>query len=175
MSIQTETFQMGQIASAIDASPQTIKAWLHKEIVTGHRKITGGGGAGKRRNFTFHNVMEFAVAKAIMDVGFQRDAEKAFNAATVFAHTGSGEIDGYQENRMPSFPYYDGFTLLCTSGKKTRVLQHDPGNDILPNIRNELLRPVSFITVDMSNVFDGVVTALGYHPQEQIDLAYKRG
>jgi hypothetical protein len=173
MTIQSQTFQMAEIANAIGASPQTIKAWLHKGIVLGNREITGGGGAGNRRNFTFHNLMEFAVAKAIMEIGFQRDAETAFKAAAGFAHVGHESTDGLHAERLPGFPFYEGFTLLCTSGEHTTVVQHDPGSDQLTNIRINLRRPMGFLVIDMSEVFERTVSALGYHPQEQIDLAYK--
>lgn len=175
MTIQSQTFQMKQIAEAIEVSPQTIKAWLHKGYVMGHSEVTGGGGAGKRRNFTFHNVMEFAATNAIMNVGFQRDAETAFKASHSFAHVGHGQIDQIQSERHPGFPFYDGRTLLCTTGVHTTIVQHDPGSDVLSIIRNNLLRPASFVVVDMGDTFDRVVSKLGFHPQKEIDLAYGRG
>ena len=174
MNIQADTFQTGQIASAIGVSPQTIKTWLHNGVVMGQRDITGGGGAGNRRNFSFENVMEFAAANALMKVAFQRDTEAAFKAAAKFAHSGVGPTNANESERHPGLPFSDGRTLLCATKEHATVVQHIAGQDVMATIRNNLRGATEFAVVDIGDVFDLVVSALGYHPQEQIDLAYKK-
>lgn len=170
MTIQGDTFQVGQIAQAIGSSPQTIKAWLHKGWVMGHREISGGGGAGNRRRFSFHNLMEFATAKHLMEIGFQRDAGAAFKAAHVFAHMSDGIT--FENTRLPGFPYFAGKTFLCANSSDAVVVQHIPGVDALPVLMQSLAGPHAFLMLDAGNVFGSVLTALGYDPQSEIASAY---
>jgi len=164
---------MGELSKATGVSPQTIKAWLHKGVVLGHKKIEAAGGTGNKRSFSFNNVMEFAAASALLDVAFQRDSKTAFQAAHVFAHTGHDKIPNHAGERHPAFPFYEGRTLLCTSGEHTEVIQQVAVKDAFIRIRESLGGPTALVIVDMGEVFDRVVNALGYDPRNEIAAAYQ--
>lgn len=174
--IFSQEFSLGDVALASGASPQTIKSWLHKGVVIGHRKITGGGGAGKRRKYTFFNIMEIATAKAILDVATPSlGIEIAFKAAQVFAHVGGA--DNLVLDRCPSVPFDTAEikhrkTLLCLSGNHARVICYDVGSDIIPSIRTSLMQPEGMIIMEMNDIFDRVTDSLGYRAEDVFLSAY---
>jgi hypothetical protein len=167
MQIQETKFTLAETAKGSGASADSIQNWIKSGKISGTDQIEGGEGKGNRRLFSFRSVMEIAAANALLETTFQRDVAHAFRCAKIFAHIG-------EDGRIPGFPFEDGNTVLCASKDHARVIQYIPTHDILATMRDRLLEPTAFIVLDMSTVFDCVVQALGYQPQQQIDLAYKK-
>lgn len=157
-------FGFGQVVDATGASASVIKSWLHKGVVVGYRKISGGRPEGKRRGYKLHTVLELAIAKAILDNG-PSDLASAFHAANHFAHGGD-------EHRPPGVPFQTGFTYLVVSGNHYEVFNHIPGKDFMPDLRFVSRGREGMVLIDINAVFDRVTSALGIHPQEAIDVMY---
>ena len=86
----SQRFQLRQVAEIIDASPQTIKTWVARGVISsveGEPAIEGGREQGRRRSFSVDAIMQIAIAKAMIDFGF-RDTERAFSAARQFINHG---------------------------------------------------------------------------------------
>jgi hypothetical protein len=174
MGIDSETFQLGAAAKAAGVPTQTVKVWLHTGRVTA-QDVTGGRDAGTRRNFPFATVMELATAKALTEVAFQRDIERAFAAAQMFAHTNAGFVPDITSDRRPGFPFATGQTLLCASLERARIVNLQDGQDMAHEIRKALGAPVSLVIVDLQAVFDRVVRALGFDPRDEMAAMYGKG
>lgn len=168
MNIFQATFSTGQVATAAGVSAANLQTWIRRHLIIGHKDhpIEMPGGPGYRRNFSFYNVMEIAIAKALIDLGV--DLVDAFRASVRFAHSGN-------EMRMPGVPF-DGpvSTLLCVSGDRSAIVEWSPGDDVLSDVRDQLGGPDGFVLLEVLPVFDRVAVALGYHPQAIIEAAYER-
>lgn len=161
-------FSTGQVVEAAGVSAPNLQTWLRRGLIIGHRDhpIEMPGSPGYRRNFEFFNVMEIAVAKALIDLGV--DLGDAFRAGAMFAHTGD-------EERMPSVPFNGPvFTLLFVAGDCSTEIAWTPGEDALSKARSELGRPDGFTVLEVNPVFDRAAVALGYHPEAIIEAAYGR-
>ncbi len=168
MSIFQAEFTTGQVSAASGVSAASLQTWIRRGVIVGHRGegVDKPGSPGLRRSFTFRNVIEIAVAKALTDLGL--DVSTAFEASARFAH-----ISG--SKRLPGLPYPDAlYTVLCVGGGRSEMLAWEPGQDFLTMARHHLLNPDAFATLVINDLFDRVVTALGYHPQAVIDEAYGR-
>jgi hypothetical protein len=170
----------GRVAEVTGLNPGALQNHLSRKVVIGHREglapIEGGGANGVRRKFTFENVMEIAIAKALTDAGVS-DLEVAYRAASRFSHFAHGPV-GKVPGRLPSFPFKSGRTLLVVTGSFARVFHWEPTKtDFLAIIRSELGRDLGhvegFTLVDCSAVFDRVVQALGFIPPDVIAQAYR--
>lgn len=169
-------FQLRHAAEAVGVPPQTIKNWLEKDHIVGHRdKISGGGGRGMRREFSFFNVMEMAVAQALVVSGI-RNLITAFDAASAFAHAGSGPLLGHPA-RVPSCPFppsAEGLTILAVGGGTSRTILHKPGTDFFTKASHAVGHPEVFHVVNINTVFDRVVRSLGADPRDVLDEAYEK-
>lgn len=166
MSIFTAEFETGQVIKAADVTNSALQSWIRRSLIIGHKghEIDMPGTPGIRRKFSFYNVMEIAIAKALVDLGVE--LADAFKAASAFAHTGDGERD-------PSLPFREaGVTLLCVAGSRSGEFLWKPGTDITAVIRLHLGRPIGWTTLEVLPVVDRVTSALGYHLQKVIDEAY---
>ncbi|MBF2717502.1 hypothetical protein [Agrobacterium vitis] len=178
MDIWNEKFSTGQVIKATGVSNHTLQSWLKRGVIIGHKgksDIEGGGSPGLHRRFSYFNVMEIAVAKALLDCGVT-DLALAFKAAATFSHTGDGPLPGSPQ-REPGMPCDTrhaiyGRTLLCVSGERHHIAFWQPGTDVMAVIRNELGRPIAFTVLDTNDLFDRVVGALGYHPEAVYEQSY---
>lgn len=167
MNIFHAQFNTGQVLKAADVTNASLQTWIRRGAIIGHKghEIENPGSPGYRRSFSFHNVMEIATAKALIDIGV--DLSDAFHAGAMFAHTGD-------EHRLPGLPFTaEAYTLLCVARNHSDVVAWKPGTDILANIRLALHGPLGFVVLQMNPLFDRVTVALGYHPEEVLDLARK--
>lgn len=167
MNIFYAQFNTGQVLKAAGVTNASLQTWIRRGAIIGHKghEIENPGSPGYRRSFSFHNVMEIATAKALIDIGV--DLADAFHAAAMFAHAGD-------DSRSPSLPFTSqAYTLLCVAGNHSDVVEWVPGIDILASIRLALHRPLGFVVLQMNPLFDRVTTALGYHPEEVLDLVRK--
>ncbi|MFG1303687.1 hypothetical protein V5F34_06060 [Xanthobacter autotrophicus] len=169
MSILGEEFSTGQVLEAADVTNAALQSWIRRGLIVGHKghSIDMPGSPGVRRKFSFYNVMEIAVAKALIDLGVE--LVDAFKAAASFSHAGD-------EERRPSLPYRgQGFTLLCVAGQQSTEVFWKPGEDITEEIRIRLAQPFGWTTLFVDDLFDRVVSALRHHPQAVIDEEYGEG
>lgn len=169
------TVEAAQTAAAAGITDQTLQNWLKRDVIVGHKRregtIGGGGSKGRRRQFTFFNVMEIATAAALLRVGVS-DLGLAFEAACGFSHFGEGELPG-RPKRNPSLPFdAAGYTMLVLAGEKSDVVLHTPGQDLLSVIRSTFRNTEGFVILDMSDLFDRVCASLGLHPEEVLRQSY---
>ncbi len=150
MEIQSYTFTVATASQATGVSADSIKNWTKQGVMVGHGDIGGGGSAGRKRTYTFQNIMEIAVAGALLDLGI-KSVSDAFLAAARFAHTGDDERD----IGMP-YHYRAGDTFLYMSGKYSHVALNE--TDVVPfgDINRALRQPVGFIALNLTAVFVGV-------------------
>lgn len=178
-----QRFQLGEVAEAIAASPNTIKSWLHRSLVVSQEDsepaVEGGRDAGTRRSFSIQAVMQMAVAKEIIDFGI-RDTERSFNAAAAFAHVGKGPSGWVGEEpdlrglRLPGMPYH--YSL----GKTVLIVTDNGGKvELARNLDILLVCTPACMVVDVSEIFDQVCARLmnmtgnkGFHPSALMDAAY---
>lgn len=173
MSIYAATFQLGQIAKAIGRKPGTLKTWLHQGVVIGHGDVSGGGGPGQRREFSWHNCMEFAVASELLKVTGLSVVE-AFQFAGEFSHVDSVSLSGKPARRQAGFPFETSpRTLMAISpGTQCQIYSWSPRDDLFSLIRNDLCRPVGFSILDLTEVFDRTCAGLGLHREAVLAEAY---
>lgn len=171
MDLSKGTVGAQDVAKATGTTPKQITNWCNQGHVLGQKTPLG---KGRRREFTFANVMEIAVAVALMQHGVQSPAD-AFRAAMKFAHVGSshggwvndkGEIveNPPRPVRKVSFPYHflDGETFLIISGERAEVVLVEKGVLDLYSVFPELARPPAvFIAVNVTEVFKAVITNMG--------------
>lgn len=159
------TFSTGDVRKAADVGNPTLQSWIRRGYIVGHSGdgVEMPGKPGHRRRFSFHNLIEIAVAAALARAGV--DVAPAFKAAHRFAHSAD-------EQRLPALPFQDGRTLLCVAGDRAIEVQSQPGEDWHSVARHLLGRPEVMTVLDVSDLFDRSVAALGLHPQRVIDEGY---
>ena len=172
------------VAQATGTTAKQITDWCNQGHILGQK---GRLGKGRRREFSFSNVMEIAVGVALMQHGVQSPAD-AFQAAMHFAHVGSNhsgwvnEKDELVENpplpkRNPGYPYHfrDGETYLIVSGEWSNVVLVKKGQldlySMLPDLAGA---PAVFIAVNVTTVFKAVMQNMGVDWRVELDRVYGR-
>lgn len=107
--------------------------------------------------------MEIAAAKALIDVGIT-DLKSVFYAASLFA-----------QERVPSCPFNKGagITLLVVGQGWARdvfLSPTDSGLELYTRINQ--CGAIGATIINMSEVFDRTVTAIGLHPEAVLEIAY---
>lgn len=170
------------VARATGTTSKQITDWCNQGLVLGQK---GRLGKGHRREFSLNNLMEIAVAVALMQHGIRSPAD-AFAAAMGFAHVGSGPSGWVDKNgkivedpplpeRKPGFPYHfrHGETYLIVSGAQAKVIFVKKGQLDLYSMLPGLARPPAvFIAVNVSTVFAGVVENMGEDWRVVLDQVY---
>ena len=167
MSILEAAFSTGQVLEAADMTNPALQNWIRRGIIVGHKDhpIDMPGTPGVRRQFSFDSVLEISLAKALTEVGV--DLADAFHAAARFAHFGSG-------GRHAGLPFPDpASTLLCVAGQRVTIIRQEPGEDILPEIRARLGKPMGWAMLDAGHVFNRVASRLGFIPEAVKADAYE--
>lgn len=165
MSLLNRTFQTGDLVRAANISNAILQTWIRRGFIIGSDKspIEMPGSPGHRRQFTFENVIEVAIAAALAALGVE--LVHAFAAAAHFAHTGAAE-------RPPAFPFNsDGRTFIAVAGDRSQVFSSTTFG-LGANQWRGLGSPDAFVVVVASEIFDRVVAQLGEHPQRLIEQAY---
>jgi hypothetical protein len=185
MNIFHAQFSTGQVVEATGVLNATLQSWIKRNIIVAQPPegaaaeagITGGGTPGMHRRFSFFNVMEIAIAKALIDAGLG-ELENAFKAARHFAHIGQGEISANHPARVPGCPYDNAgmaaTTLVAVRGDRSMEHLWKVGTDPIPVIWGTLETREGFTLIDAGVVFERVVSALGYDPVRIMALAYGR-
>lgn len=183
MDLLTKTFTAQSVAAATGTTSKQITDWCNQGQIIGQREPLG---KGRRREFSFFNVMEVAGAVALMEVGIRSPGD-AFQAASHFSHISNGasgwvgddaiaEDDGKPE-RWPGLPFHfrEGETFLAVSGEMADVILSADGairtHAIFPMMSN----PTGLILLNMSAVFAHVMNRMSLDYREVLDEAYSEG
>lgn len=184
MDLSKGTLGAQDVAQATGTTAKQITDWCNQGHILGQK---GRLGKGRRREFSFSNVMEIAVGVALMQHGVQSPAD-AFQAAMHFAHVGSSHSGWVDKNgkmvedpplpkRKPGFPYHfrDGETYLIVSGERSNVILVKKGQLDLYSMLPGLARPPAvFIAVNVTTVFAAVVENMGQDWRVVLDQVYGR-
>lgn len=169
MSIFHQQFTNSEIVAATGVTNFQLQNWLKRGQIIGHG-VEGGGSPGKHRKFSFFNLMQIAVAKALIDVGMT-DMQQVTHAAGCFAHTGDMAI-GNRPERIPGFPFKEGKTLLIAGPERSEEYQ------LLSSERLGLAAAifkhgVGAVVINVSAVFENTLRRAGFDPIEITREAYK--
>ncbi|MDF0599909.1 hypothetical protein P1J78_04110 [Psychromarinibacter sp. C21-152] len=180
MQLTTRQFTSQQVADATDLTHKSVQNWAARGLIVGH---SGGGGKGRARLFSWENLMEFAVAAAVLRLGIATPQE-AFSAAREFAHFGEGPA-GYAEwddpaepDRKIAMPYHHqhGETFMLIFGEQAKIVAITDGKIPLSAVNvGGTGDPSAFIAVNVSKVFNKVCTRLGLDPSAVLDEVYRVG
>ena len=165
MHIMERVWKASEVADLAGLPKEKMQLWLGRGLPVGEG-VRGGGGHGRHREFDFRNVMEFAVARALVDQGFP--AARAFHFAARFAYSWTGEnIAG-----LP-LPSDRGTTVLAISGNSHVVgpmtveliwqLSEQEGVDSVQG----------FVAANVSAVFHNVCLAAGEDSNAILKEAYR--
>lgn len=165
MDIFDQWFSTSQVGVATGAGENKIQNWLKRGRVVGIDKITGGGSQGSHRRFTFTGAMEIGIAEALLSAGF-KDVEKAFAAATVFAHSGGNTFD-HAALRAPGCPWPGPGRTMILVGPDAHFIIYADDEMMLNSVAPMLYECGGGATIiDAGIVFNNVVTRLGFQPNE---------
>lgn len=164
MDLITEKFGAQEVAAATGTTPKQITDWCNQGHIFGQKEPLG---KGRRREFTFRNVMQIAGAVELMQVGVTAPGD-AFRAAAYFAHIESehSEVGGKENPPLPvrkaSFPYHfeDGETFLAVSGRQGSVVLSKAGEINVRRIFPLHRKPVGLILLDVTEVFKTVIARM---------------
>lgn len=185
MDLTTGKIGAQDVAKATGTTPKQITDWCNQGHILGQKMPLG---KGRRREFTFANVMEIAGAVALMQVGLTTPGD-AFRASSQFAHIGSGhsgwvnDQDEFVEsspspNRLPGLPYHfrDGDTFLAVSGGLANVMLSTDGKIDTRKVFPMHYKPTGLILLNMTEVFKVVVGRMdeGLHWAQILDEVYGR-
>jgi hypothetical protein len=177
MDLLNQVYTAQSVAAATGTTSKQITDWCNQGQIMGQRKPLG---KGRRREFTFFNVMEVAGAVALMEIGIKSPAD-AFTAASRFAHIGqggSGWVGDEQKKpveRWPGLPYHfrEGETFLVVSGDMARTTLSVSGKLDTYSFFPMHNRPTGFIVLNMSEVFKAVMNNMGEDYRVVLDKIYE--
>lgn len=183
MDLLNQVYTAQSVAAATGTTSKQITDWCNQGQIMGQRKPLG---KGRRREFTFFNVMEVAGAVALMDIGIKAPAD-AFSAASKFSHIGSDHSGFVNDNnelveheptpeRWPGLPYHhtEGETFLIVSGDMARTVLSVSGELDTYAPFPMHTRPMGFIALNVSEVFKVVMHNMGVDWRVVLDEVYER-
>lgn len=147
--------------------------------------MDGGGSQGVHRQFSFRNIMEFALARAFVDQGVPPKGafESAAKAAYLSTHEGGwgdDKIEPMVNRRIAGlpFPHADGDTYIFRVNGKTVVQPWANTDSEIANLFHSLRtanggpRIEGFVAVNMSKVFEDVCARMGIQEGSELQRAY---
>lgn len=180
MELLNREFTAQSVALATGCDVRKVSDWSTRGMVVGHH---GGGIQGRSRKFSWFNVMEFAIATELMDIGIA-SVQDAFAAARRFAHIGEGraglpgqEQEGEPSLRLPGLPYHQtrGLTFLFVwNGGSTVKATGSNGAVELALLSPDYAHVRGFIVVNVTEVFARVCQRLALDYREVLDEAYPK-
>lgn len=174
-----------EVATATGTTPKQVTDWCNQGHIIGQDKRLG---KGRKREFTFSNIMEIAGGVALMEVGLTTPGD-AFRASSHFAHIGSGQSGWVNDEgnfvessprppRWPGLPHHHrhGETFLAVSGQLSNVVLSVRGEISTHQIFPMHHRPAGFILLNMTEIFKIVVGRMdiGKTWAEVLDEVYGR-
>ncbi|MTH34422.1 hypothetical protein GL279_07405 [Paracoccus limosus] len=169
MSIFHQQFANSEIVAATGVTNYQLQNWLKRGQIIG-QGVEGGGSPGKHRRFSFFNLMEIAVSKALIDTGLT-DMQRVTEAAAGFAHTGNGAI-GDRPGRQPGFPFKDGKTMLIVGPERSAEYQIGLSDHPLGLLAAIKEHGIGAIVIDVSEVFSVTLRRAGLDPVAALNEAY---
>lgn len=187
MGIQNIRLSTGETAAAAGMKVETLKTWKKRYQSFGRfqgKSVEGGGQHGKNYWFSFHNVMEVAVAwKFVNEARVSTDL--AVDAAATYAYTGNNSFKGMEAYdigepvkwaRLPGFPYYDPerpdlATIAFASSEGTSVVAHGYEHNALTYISDLQGKLYPGALVECQSVYFDVCRRLGFVPFDEIEKA----
>lgn len=172
MSIFHRRFLNAEIVLSTGVTNDQLQNWMKRGLIIGQDGVEGGGGPGRHRTFSFFNLMEVAIAKALIDAG-QGDLQIATRTAKFFAHTGDGALPG-KPARLPGLPFYvpNSKTLIISGAKRSEEYLLT-GKDRPLSLYAAIMAHGSGATViDASKVFQEVMTILDISAHFTLKEAY---
>lgn len=168
------------VALATGLTSKQVSDWCNQGLIIGQREPLG---KGHRRMFSWFNLMEVALALALMEIGVKSPGD-AFRAAQRFSHMGNGSFawagdddvltDNSDPVRHPGLPfdYKKGETFLYIAGSRVTVALHEDGVPPFGEINRALGNPLGFIALNVSAVFASIVHRMARDYREVLDEAY---
>lgn len=172
MNVNDDDFSTADVLSAVGIAEAKLQSWLRRDLIVGQREGKIVGSQGRARRFSFHSVMEIAVAAALIDTGMPVDA--AFRVTRKVAYVGA-------DRRVAGLPWprSQGETLLAVSGDNARLIRTIEGTDIFAHFANAKHgRPDRLNVVNVSAIFDRVSARIyedGNVPNLILDAEYPEG
>ena len=174
MDLLQRKFSAQSVALATGATAKQITDWCNQGQIVGQREPLG---KGHKREFSFFNVMEVAVARALMETGVTSPGD-AFRAAQRFSHTGNGGADwigddALQDNapvRYPGLPFHytHGETFVYVAGAKCSITL----DDSITSVMRSLGRPAGFLALNLSAIFAATMARMALNHAEVLDAIY---
>lgn len=147
----------------------------------------GGGSQGKRRMWSFRNIIEIAIANYLFTNG-DIELERALYAGSTFAYTGTmpgnmavdtfADPKSHDPMRMPGFPFFDPakpnlrtFGYLSKSG--CTIVGVGDGYEPEREALMRLGHPKVWTVFDCDEVFLQVCQHLGLRPNIVLEDAYR--
>lgn len=175
MELWERTWKSSDAAAAVGMDLGKFKLWISRGYPAAEG-MEGGGSQGRHRLFSFRNIMEFAVARALTDQGIPPGM--AFSAARVFAYSAVNPI-----SRCPGLPLHpDNGETIVAMAAETVVIGYTPTSrdswaDFLGDLAGQenFFRFESFMCVNATAVFRNVCIRLGLNHHDILDKVYERG
>lgn len=186
LNIRIPTKQAAEVAGMKETTLQT---WMRrKEVGRGGNDtgpVEGGGSQGAHRLWSFPNIMEIAIANALVDGGVNLDL--ALLAGATFAYSGAMPNGGavnypataidLAKMRQPGFPFYDPsvnpmWTYAFVSVNGTAVLGGGQDYDPHPDAMITLGRPMVLTRLDCNEVFFRACNNLNIVPLTALRQVY---
>lgn len=187
MNLLNETFSAADVVIAANISPETLQNWIKRDLIVGQSdggaKIAGGGSRGKRRQYSWENLMDIVTAAAFVEIGIapvdafkiaHRFSMRSDAAGAVWDGEAKPNEDGY---RIPALPFHhaSGETYLFSWAGKRALAAFKDGQINLDKVIPTKDRPARFAAVNMSELFNQVAARLGLgHPLELLDGLYSK-
>ncbi len=178
MDLLQRKFTAQSVALATGTTSKQISDWTNQGLIIGQR---GSLGRGHRREFNWYNVIEVALANALMEIGV-RSPSDAFRAAQEFAHLGHTEVTwegeeptGLSQHRLPGLPFHFvvGDTFLCVAGAASVVALDDGENLSVASLGRQLGKAGGFIAINVTRVFFEVARRMALDGREVLDSIYE--
>lgn len=180
MDLLTRKFTAQSVALATGVPSKQVTDWCSQGHIIGQREPLG---SGRRREFSWFNVMEFGIANALMEIGV-RSPSDAFQAAQRFSHTSDGGMewegdDALRDNdpyRLPGLPYHHdlGWTYLFLAGSDSDVVLTEDGTVNLHRIKNSSRHSLGCIAVNVTELFTRITNRIALDYREVLDEAYPK-
>lgn len=171
MNIFHRTFTQAEVVTATEVDPNHLQNWIKRERLVGHKDVPGQG-TGNRRQYSFFNLMEVAIANEIITNCGMGDLADAFRAAAHFAHFGDGPLPG-KPGRIPGLPFRVANSLtLVIAGKgwSDEILfeRDEKGLSLL----SKIISRGPCVVVNATDVFESTLRRLEIEPSDVMREGY---
>lgn len=173
-------FSVAEVLTASGLERSAFKMLIHRDVIFGARDddVTGGGGAGQFRRFSWYVLTQAVTGAALTELGIP--ASRAYEAAARFSHFGApgGVLDGGAPVRHVGFPYHPGdgdtWLIVTPTGGRVRLSARGALPDMPTIAGHDPEPPLGFTALDMGRLFHRTCTRLGIDPAALLRERYGR-